>query len=416
VQKQKQPDRWEYDLFQGDSYREVLANRNFLALWLGQSLSHLAQSIVYVVVALYVYELTGSAQQVSFAIALELLPLVVVGPLAGLLADRMERRRILLAGFCLQATLIGLLPFSVNLPQVYLLVFLSSLLAPVTSLMWAAALPAITGQTLFVRGSSLDIVAYNAANVGGPLLGGWLLAIVGAKPAFFVVSCFLGAAFVSMRAQAPAPRAASGEPLGFRAIRSELGEAIRFLRDNSTLRYLIVLNCIASLGWSAPSVAAIVYLTSTLGLGGREYGLLRGTLAMSIAVGVYVLGRYARQLPRQRLLVGGVILAGLAYMTMLGGPMFAPLLGLWIISGVGWAAFWLMDEALWAETTPDRLRGRVYSLADAVVALAEVCTALLGGWLVSALGPIEALFIMGFTIAVGAIALAGITRWAGPPV
>ena len=417
MQKQEQPDRWEYDLLQGDSYREVLVNRNFLALWLGQALSHVGQSIVYVVVALYVYELTGSAQQVSFAVALELLPLVVVGPLAGVLADRMERRRILLAGFSVQAVLLGLLPFTVNLPQVYLLVFLSSLLAPVTSLVWAAALPAITGQKLFLRGSSLDIVAYNAANVGGPVLGGWLLAMVGAKPAFFAVAgCFLGAAFVSMRAHAPSPRAARGEPLGFRAIRSELGEAIRFLSDNPALRNLMVLNCIASLGWSAPSVAAIVYLTSTLGLGGREYGLLRGTVAMGIAVGVYVLGRYSRQLPRQRLLVGGVILAGLAYMTMLGGPGLTPLLGLWAISGLGWGAFWLMDQALWAETTPDKLRGRVYSLADAVIALAEVCTALLGGWLVSALGPIEALFILGFTIAVGAIALAGITRWTGSPL
>jgi len=402
-------------LLQGDSYREVLANRNFVTLWVGQALSHLAQSIAYVVVALYVYELTGSAQQVSFAVALELLPLVVVGPLAGVLADRVERRRILLAGFCFQATLVGLLPFTVNLPQVYLLVFLSSLLTPVTSLVWAAAMPAIAGQKLFVRGSSLDIVAYNAANVGGPVLGGWLLAAVGAKPAFFAVAaCFLGAAIVSARGQAPAPRAAPVAPLGFRVIRSDLAEAMSFLRDNSTLRYLIVLDCMASLGWSAPSVAAIVYLTSSLGLGGPEYGLLRGTLAMSIAVGVYVLGRYSRRLPRQRLMTGGVVLAGLAYMTMLSGPGLAALLGLWCLSGLGWSAFWLMEEAFWAQTTPDALRGRVYSLADAVIALAEVCTALLGGWLVTILGPLEALFIVGLVIAVGPIALAGMARRTSP--
>ena len=69
-------------MLRGDSYREVLANRSFLALWLGQALSHVGQSIIYVVVALYVYELTGSARQVSFAVALELLPLILGHPVS----------------------------------------------------------------------------------------------------------------------------------------------------------------------------------------------------------------------------------------------------------------------------------------------------------------------------------------------
>lgn len=398
-------------MLRGDSYREVLANRSYRALWLGQSLSYLGQSIIYVVVALYVYQLTGSAREVSFAIALELLPLVVIGPLAGVLADRIERKGILVAGFMAQAVLVGLLPFTTSLRQLYVLVFLTGLFSPVTGLVWAAALPAITGQKLFVRGSSLDIVAYNAANVAGPVLGGLLASLVGARPVFFVVvGCFVGAALLSMRARTPGPTVTQREPLGLSAIRSEFAEGMRFLAGRPVLRYLVALNCIASFGWAASSVAALVYLTEGLGSGGREYGVLRGTVAMSIALGVYVLGRYSRHLSRQRLLIGGVVLAGVAYMAMLGEPELVPLLGLWFISGLGWAAFWLMDEAWWAEVTPDRVRGRAYSLADATVSLAEVATALLGGWLVAVLGPTQALFIIGLTIASGTIALTVLVR------
>lgn len=398
-------------MLRGDSYREVLANRSYRALWLGQGLSYLGQSIIYVVVALYVYELTGSAREVSFAIALELLPLVVIGPLAGVLADRIERKGILVAAFMAQAVLVGLLPFTTSLRQLYLLVFLTGLFAPVTGLVWAAALPAITGQKLFVRGSSLDIVAYNAANVAGPVLGGWLVSLIGARFVFFVaVGCFVGAALLSMRARAPGPAVTQREPLGLSAIRSEFAEGMRFLAGHPVLRYLVALNCIASFGWAASSVAALVYLTEGLGSGGREYGVLRGTVAMSMALGVYVLGRYSRHLSRQRLLIGGVVLAGVAYMAMLGEPEMVPLLGLWFISGLGWAAFWLMDEAWWAEVTPDRVRGRAYSLADATVSLAEVATALLGGWLVAVLGPTQALVIIGLTIASGTIALTVLVR------
>ena len=60
-------------MFPEDSYRRVLANRNFLVLWFGQGLASLGQAILYVAVALYVYELTGAAEDVSIAIALELL-------------------------------------------------------------------------------------------------------------------------------------------------------------------------------------------------------------------------------------------------------------------------------------------------------------------------------------------------------
>ncbi|NIN65898.1 MAG: MFS transporter [Anaerolineae bacterium] len=399
-------------MLRGDSYREVLANRSFRALWLGQTLSHLGQSIIYVVVALYVYELTGSAQQVSFAVALELLPLVVIGPLAGVLADHLERKRMLVAAFSGQAVIVGLLPFTTSLAQVYVLIFLTSLLAPVASLVWAVALPSVTGQELFVRGSSLDIVSYNAANVLGPIAGGWLASLAGSKPVFFLAAgCFVGAASLSMRAAAaPGPRAEIREPLRLHAVREEMVEGIRSLLGSSVLRYLVLLNCISSLGWAAPAVAAVVYVTDTLGLGGREYGLLRGVDAMSIGLGVYVLGRYSRLLSRQRLLVGGVMLAGLVYMSLLVQPGLLLLLGLWFVSGLGWAANWLMDEALWAQLTPDKVRGRVYSFAHAVVSLAEVCMTLLGGWLVTVLGPIQALFIIGLTISTGAIVVTALAR------
>jgi MFS family permease len=378
---------------------------------LGQSLSYLGQSIIYVLVALYVYELTGSAREVSFAVALELLPLVLIGPLAGVLADHVERKGILVVAFMAQAVLVGLLPFTTSLRQLYLLVFLSSLFVPVTSLVWAAALPAITGQKLFVRGSSLNIVAYNVANVAGPVLGGWLASVAGARPVFLmVVGCFVGAALLSMRARAPAPPVTQRGPLSLTAIRSEFAEGMRFLAGHPVLRYLVALNCIASFGWAASSVAGLVYLSEGLGLGGQEYGVLRGIVAMSIALGVYILGRYSRYLSRHHLLIGGVILAGIAYMAMLGEPELVPLLGLWFISGLGWAAFWLMDEAWWAEVTPNRLRGRAYSLADAIVSLAEVATALLGGWLVTVLGASQALFFIGLTIASGSIGLTVVVR------
>ena len=101
-------------MFPEDSYRRVLANRSFLILWFGQGLASLGQASLYVVIALYVYELTGSAHSVSLAVALELLPWVIVGPIAGILADRLNRKFLLVGGYILQAAVVALMPFAVT--------------------------------------------------------------------------------------------------------------------------------------------------------------------------------------------------------------------------------------------------------------------------------------------------------------
>jgi len=92
-------------------------------------------------------------------------------------------------------------------------------------------------------------------------------------------------------------------------------------------------------------------------------------------------------------------------MLALGWPGLAPLLVLWFVAGIGWAAFWLTDDTLWAQATSNEIRGRAYSLAEAAISLAEVGTALLGGWLVNLWGPRWALLFIGVVVSMGALLL-----------
>jgi MFS family permease len=389
-----------------DSYRGVLTNRNFLALWFGQGLASLGQAILYVTLALYVYELTESAEGVSVAIALELLPWVIVGPIAGIFADRLNRKLLLVGGYIMQASLVALLPFADSLGQVYVLIFLSSLSVPVSQITRAAALPSVTGIELFMRGSSLDIAALNIAGVLGPVLAGWLVGVIGTESVFLVVAgCLLAAAVLSLFASIPRPTITSDRRLTPGTVWRDIRDAASFLASSKVFRFLLLLNFVLTLAWTAPDVAIVVYITEALELGGQEFGLLHATMSLSIAITVYILGHYSGRLPRGRFLVGGVVLAGLGYTLILIRPELVGLLVIWAISGIGWGAHWLMDQTLWAEVTADETRGRVFSLAEAAVSLMAVITALFGGWLISRLGPVPALAVIGFIIAFGAIAL-----------
>lgn len=404
-------------MLQGDSYREILAKRDFRRLWVGYGLAQLGRSIIYVAVALYVHELTGSAREISFAIALELLPWVIVGPLAGLLADRAERKKVLVVAYLLQGTLTAMLPLTTNLGQIYALVFLRSVLAPVAQLVRAAALPTVTGEKLFLRGSSLDIVAFNVVNVIGPPLAGLLVSLTGVRTTFLIaVACFLGATLSALGATIPSPAATQRGARSIRTVWNDLREGARRLIGSPILRYLVLFNFIASGSWAIPSVGGVVYVSDVLGMGAQAYGLLEGVAYLSMALGAFVLGRYTSRLPRQRLLVGGAFTAGLGLALVLTRPGFPLLLVLWLIGGAGRATHWLVDSTLWAENTPDEIRGRVYSLATAVVYLVEIGATTIGGWLINTLGVIGGLGIVGGTISVtalGAAALAGGFRTVG---
>ena len=92
--------------------REVLAIPAFRRLWLGQLGSQLGEAIALVAMPLLVYGLTGSAELLSLIFILQLLPRVVLAPIAGIIADRRDRRRIILGADLTRAVLVALLLFT----------------------------------------------------------------------------------------------------------------------------------------------------------------------------------------------------------------------------------------------------------------------------------------------------------------
>ena len=80
------------------------------------------------------------------AVASELLPWVIIGPIAGILADRLNRKFLLVGGYVLQAALVAMMPFATTSGQIYALIFLSSLPVPVSQIIRVAAMPLCNGD------------------------------------------------------------------------------------------------------------------------------------------------------------------------------------------------------------------------------------------------------------------------------
>ncbi len=176
-------------------------DRVFVLFWSARLISIAGSTITAVVLPILIFQLTGSALQTSLLATLEALPYLVFGLFAGALADRVDRRRLMVGANLVQAALVGSIPLAaalgaLSLTQIYAVALLS-----MTAFVWFdaanfGALPALVGREQVVAANSAIWSATTVIGIIVPALGGVLAAFLGAANAIAldVVSFDLGRA------------------------------------------------------------------------------------------------------------------------------------------------------------------------------------------------------------------------------
>src|ERR671911_160195 len=165
----------------------LLRNGRFLRLWIGQGTSFVGDAVSMVALVVLVVEITGSASAVGGALVARLLP-TIASPLAGVLADRLDRRIILVATDLARAVLVLGLVFARDLATIYVLVFLMGLARTLFNPTVRAAFPSVVGAGDLTRANALVGGTFSVSETAGPALGGLLVATVGVEAAFVLDS------------------------------------------------------------------------------------------------------------------------------------------------------------------------------------------------------------------------------------
>jgi MFS family permease len=283
----------------------------FRSLWLAGLVSEAGDWLLFIALPIVVYRLTGSALGTSFAFLAELAPAIALSPLAGRLADRHDRRRVMLAVCGLQA--LSLLPLLLvgdrsGLSIVYAVIIVQSALTALFDPAKNALLPTLVGRDQLVSANSLVALNEGVARlVGGPF-GGLLLAagnlrtIVLADALSYVVAAALIARMPRARSVA-APRNTPAQRPGAR---------IRFLAvlRHRPIRRALALTFLASIAQGIFVVLFIVFVARRLHGGAGETGLLRGVQAVGAIGAGLVLATVARRQAPARLLAGAALAFG----------------------------------------------------------------------------------------------------------
>lgn len=345
------------------------ASRDFRLLAIGQFVSGLGTQAALVAVPYQVFLLTHSAGLVGLLGAAELGPMIVVSLLGGAIADRIDRRRLLLAAQLITiaaAGVLALITFA-GRPPVALVFVLAGLLAGGSSLQLTAQssiVPGLVGDRLR-SALAFNFGSYQLTGIVGPALGGLMIAALGVGSAYVVDvgSCFaVVAAALAIGPQRPVGRVGPREPIG----RSIL-EGLRFVRSNNALLGSFVIDLVAMTFGMPRALFAVLSLTVYhAGAGGT--GVLYASVAVGATIAAVTTGWLERVRRLGRIVIGAVLVwgAAIAAAGLVGGLWVAA--GLLALAGAADSVSAVCRSTINQTVTPDAMRGRMSSVFGLVVA------------------------------------------------
>lgn len=226
------------------SEERLFANRDYIRLFAAQVSSLLGSGVTSVALAVFAYQLTGSDATVvvGTALTLRILAFVLLSPIAGVLADRVDRKRMLVTADLLRFGLLGFFPFITTVWQIYALIFAINAVTAFFTPTYEASLPEVVGPTLYTRALSASRVAVDVEGAVGPLVAGALIAAVGVRWTFwFDAATYLLSALLVLGARVPRPVRPEG-PFPWRSFLPEVSFGTRVLFREPALRRALLLH------------------------------------------------------------------------------------------------------------------------------------------------------------------------------
>ncbi len=350
----------------------TLFDRNFTLLLLGQVSSLTGNYTLKFALSMYVLEQTGSASVFAGLLSAAMLPTVLLSPFGGVLADRFDRRRIMVALdalSCLAVLAAALaLPHGQDVFVIGALLIVLSVLAAFESPTVQACVPQLLAGDALIRGNAAVSQVSALAGLLTPFCGAALYAALGLMPILYgAAGCFgltaLLECFIRFTAQRPQPAAGFG-----RRLRDDFAESARFLlRDRPAVLRLLGLAALASLFMAGVVVVGFPYLVRTvLGLPAELYGAAESAAGAAALLGCLCVGSLVNRLrPRCLAAIFAVLglclcLAGGAFLLPLGAlGRYAVLLAAFCCCQFGCCVFSTYAVCLIQQRTPAQLMGRV---------------------------------------------------------
>lgn len=378
-------------------------NQKFRLLWWGNVVSLLGDWFNLIASAALITELTSSGVAISYLFLVRFIPVFLFSPIAGVIADRFNRKYILVLTDILRAvTVLGFL--LVRTPEQVWLLYLLTTVQFVLSAMFTPARSAVLANIVapedLVTANALDSLTWSTMLAFGSFAGGVAAAIFGIQVSFVLDALtFVLSALILSRIVLPAKEKTAVIPqTGW----LDFIEGFRYLWQHNFLLVIALVKAAGSFVWGAVNVLEITYADTIFPLdqtslgrwlpvedaGTATLGLIYVVSGLGTGLGpIFMRRKMGDALPK--LIVGIAIALGLMTMGILGlalAPTFPLFLAATFLRTVGTGTLWVFSAVILQKRVPDRYRGRVFAFEFAALTLTQSLSILGAGFGLDRLG------------------------------
>jgi NRE family putative nickel resistance protein-like MFS transporter len=269
-----------------------------LRLYAAQTVSQIGDAFTWVALALLAFELAreNAAVVLGTALTLRVTAFVLLSPLAGVLADRLERRAILMGTHFGRAVVIGLMPLVTEVWQLYGLMFALNALTAFFTPTNQATVPLVVGRDDAGNAFALSSATTELLGIIGPGLAGVLAALVGGRTLFvFDAASFVLAGLLILTL--PSLKAAQGAGIQASTWRDIRDGTAQLWRD-APVRFALLMELVASIAGALILVVSVVRVQGGLNLGEAEYGWVMALYGLGATLASFVVVAAGQRVPR----------------------------------------------------------------------------------------------------------------------
>ena len=380
-------------------------NGDFMRLWVGQTVSEVGTEVSLLAVpTVAILLLHATPFQVGLLTALEFLPFPVLGLIAGVYADRLRRRPLMIASDVGRMVALATIPAAfgfglLRIEQLYLVGLVVGVFNVFFGVSYQSYLPALIERGDLVEGNSRLEVSRSTARLIGPAIAGVAIQVIGAARAVSIdAASYLVSALSLWLIKKPEPEPKPGSATGKTGFWHEMWEGVQVVIGNPTLWKIAGCTATWNLGSNMAFAVELIFLYRYLHLSPAVVGIVFAVGAVGSLLGAIASGPVVARLGVGLTLLLSVLSGGLLMATVLAAYTNAAvfLSVLFFFEFLLGAPYNITQVSLRQAITPDRLQGRMNATMRTIVWGTIPIGSLLGGILASVIGVVPTIVLGGF--------------------